>query len=274
MSRETFEILCNELQPHIGRQMTRLRQPISVDARVAITIWRLGTNTEYRTIAALFGIGRSTACEVVLETCEAIALHLIPKYVCIPQNEKLRETIDGFRCWWGFPQTVGAIDGTHIPILWPQECASDYYNRKGYYSILMQATVDFRGLFMDVNIGWPGKCMMLVFLFILHASEKGAMVYTLFPDWPITLAGVKVQLLLLGNPTYPLLPWLMKPYLDNASTTPQEHHFNYRLSRARMVVENSFGCLKGRWRCLLKRLDLQTSNIPNVVASCVVLLNV
>ena len=28
MSRETFEILCNELRPHIGRQMTRLRQPI------------------------------------------------------------------------------------------------------------------------------------------------------------------------------------------------------------------------------------------------------
>ena len=38
-----------------------------------------------------------------------------------------------------------------------------------------------------------------------------------------------------------------------------------------MVVENSFGCLKGRWRYLLKRLDLQTSNIPSVVASCVVL---
>ena len=73
--------------------MTRLRQPISVDTRVAITIWRLGTTTEYRTIAALFGIGRSTACEVVLETCEAIALHLMPKYVCIPQNEKLQEIL-------------------------------------------------------------------------------------------------------------------------------------------------------------------------------------
>ena len=153
MSRETFEILCNELRHHIGRHITRLRQPISVDTRVAITIWRLGTNTEYPTIASLFGFGRSTACEVILETCEAIALHLMPKYVCIPQNEKLQENIDGFRCRWGFPQTVSAIDGTHIPILRPQECALDYYNRKGYYSILMQATVDFRGLFMDVNIG-------------------------------------------------------------------------------------------------------------------------
>ena len=89
MSRETFKRLCNDPVPHTGRQMTRLRQPISVDACVAITIWRLGTNTKYRTIAALFAIGRSSAREVVLETREVIALHLMPKYVCIPHYGKL-----------------------------------------------------------------------------------------------------------------------------------------------------------------------------------------
>ena len=75
----------------------------------------------------------------------------------MPWNEKFREIVNGFQSRWGFPQTVGAINGTHIPILRPQESASDYYNRKGYYSMLMQAVVDFRGIFMDVNIGWPGK---------------------------------------------------------------------------------------------------------------------
>ena len=75
----------------------------------------------------MFGLGRSTACEIVLDTCEVIAHHLMPKYVRVPQNESLREIIDDFQCRWGFPQTVGAIDGTHIPILRPQESASDYY---------------------------------------------------------------------------------------------------------------------------------------------------
>ena len=56
-----------------------------------------------------------------------------------------------------FHRLLGAIDGSHIPIGRPDESASDYYNRKGYYSIIMQAMVNFRGLFMGVDIGWPDK---------------------------------------------------------------------------------------------------------------------
>ena len=29
----------------------------------------------------------------------------------------------------------------------------------------------------------------------------------------------------------------MKPYIENSSSTPEQHTFNYRQSRARMVVE-------------------------------------
>ena len=51
--------------------------------------------------------------------------------------------LDGFETTKGFSQTVGAIDGTHIPIIRPEQNPADYCNRKGYYSILMQAVVDF-----------------------------------------------------------------------------------------------------------------------------------
>ena len=71
---------------------------LNVDAHVAITIWKLGKNTKYCTFTALFGVGRSTACEVVLITCEAVALHLMPKYVRISLYEKLQEIIDVFCC--------------------------------------------------------------------------------------------------------------------------------------------------------------------------------
>ena len=258
-----------------GKIRTTYRKSISVEVRVAITIWRLGTNIEYHTIAALFRLGRSTACKIVLDTCEVIARHLMRKYmyVRIPQNESLREIIDGFQCRWGFPQTVGAIDGTHIPILRPQESASDYYNRKGYYSILMQAIVECRGIFIDVNIGWPGKVHDARVFANSSCYRKGSN-GTFFPDWSRVIGGVSVPLVILGDPAYPLLPWLMKPYLENASTTPQQRNFNYQQSSARMVVENAFGRLKGRWRCLLKRIDSHVSNVPNIVSSCIVLHNI
>ena len=270
-SHDTFEILCNELRPYLKRQTTRFREPVSVEARVAVTVWRFATNVEYRTIAALFGLGRSTACELVIDTCEVITHHLLPKYVCVPKNDRLREIVEGFK-QRGFPQAVGAIDGTHIPILRPMESASDYYNRKGFYSVLMQALVEFRGIFMDVNIGWPGK-VHDARVFVNSSCYQKANAGAMFPDWKCRIVGVDVPLVILGDPAYPLLPWLMKPYLENASSTRQESNFNYRQNRARMCVENAFGRLKGRWRCLLKRNDSHLCNVPNIVASCVVLHN-
>ena len=47
MSRDTFNVLCQDLRPHIERQETRLRMPIGVEKRVAVTIWKLATNVEY-----------------------------------------------------------------------------------------------------------------------------------------------------------------------------------------------------------------------------------
>lgn len=247
MSKETFKTLCDLLRPHIERQTTQFREPISVEARVAVTVWKLATNVEYRTIAELFGLGRSTVGEIVLDTCDAVTKFLLPQYVHIPQDAVLQE----------------------MAILKPVESGSDYYNRKGYYSILMQAL----GIFMNINVGWPGK-VHDARVFANSSLFKKANNGTLLPSRPKLMNGVQVPLVILGDPAYPLMPWLMKPYLENSSTTTKERHFNYRQSRARMVVENAFGRLKGRWRCLLKRIDANVYNVPNIVATCVVLHNI
>ena len=78
----------------------------------------------------------------------------------------------------------------------------------------------------------------------------------------------------IGWPGRALLPWLMKAFPDNDHSSLNQKLFNYRLSRARVVVEHSYGRLKGRWRCLLKHLDVTTCDVPELVAACCVLHNI
>ena len=55
----------------------------------------------------------------VREVCEAIVDILLPRYIKVPSGDRLHNVVDDFDCNWGLPQCVGAIDGTHIPIMSP-----------------------------------------------------------------------------------------------------------------------------------------------------------
>jgi hypothetical protein len=76
----------------------------------------------------------------------------------------------------------------------------------------------------------------------------------------------------IGDATYPLLPWLMTPF--KGKLTEIQKVYNYKLSSARMVVENSFGRLKAGSRRLLKRFDSQLPFLLDVIADCVILHNI
>ena len=47
MQKSTFMYICNLLRPHIQKKDTIMRCAITVEKRVAVTLWRLATNVEY-----------------------------------------------------------------------------------------------------------------------------------------------------------------------------------------------------------------------------------
>ena len=121
--------------------------------RVAITLWVLATPSEYRSVAHLFGVARCTVCIIVKETCKAIVQELRSQYISFSKGDKLTQTVRGFGERWGVPQRAGSIDSCHIPVKPPAHNHTCYYNRKGWYSVVLQATVDHNLLFTNVYIG-------------------------------------------------------------------------------------------------------------------------
>ena len=65
---------------------------------------------------------------------------------------------------------------------------------------------------------------------------------------------------------------MMKPYSKRHMTDPQRI-FNYRLSRARRIVENAFGILAHRFKCPLTTLKQRPKMVASIVLACVCLHN-
>ncbi|XP_044307839.1 protein ANTAGONIST OF LIKE HETEROCHROMATIN PROTEIN 1-like isoform X1 [Varanus komodoensis] len=266
MSRQTFMELCDMLRPVLERQTTNMRAPITVEKQLAIAVWKLATPDSYRSVAECFGVGRSTVSRIVIEVCQAlydVYHHVV--HLTSPQG-----AMNGFAAK-GFPHCIGAIDAMHIPIIAPAHRATEYINSKGYYSMVLQALVDHEGRFTDVYAGRSGKvhdARIFRSSPIFRAMNQG----TFGPSTVLDMEGEQVKPVILGDLAYPLLPWLMTPYSGHLDTRKQL--FNDTLGRCRAVVEYAFERLRGRWRCLLSRLDVRERYAPRVIVACCILHNI
>lgn len=267
MSPGTFDYLCAHLRNAIQRRDTNMRRAIPADVRLAMTLWRLGACTEYRAVEQLFGVSRSTVCKILRDVCEAVVGILTPLYVRPPNPDQVAAG-NGFP----LPQLAGVLGSLHVPIRAPNENAAGYYNRRGWHSVVVQAAVDSRGCFWDINVGCPGRVTDTQ---VLCASElyQRAQEGELFPGGSRDVSGVQVPIYLLGGCSYPFLPWLMRPYRATA-LSPTQQRFNEYADAARTVLAVAFGRLRGRWRCLTKRNDTDVSFLPTLIAACCTLHNI
>ena len=131
----------------------------------------------------------------------------------------------------GFPQCIGAVDGTHIEIKEPLE----------HYSINVQALCDYRYRFLDVVVKWPGSVHDSR-IFLNLSLNKKLREKKVPPCEKILVEGCDiVPVCILGDPA--------------GGKNDREKFFSYKLSSARIAIENSFGRLKARFRCLHRAME-------------------
>lgn len=82
----------------------------------------------------------------------------------------------------------------------------------------------------------------------------------------------EVHYVAVGDEAFPLLQHIMRPFPGRENTLDKQV-FNYRLSRARRIVENAFGILASRWRVFHTKIAVSPKNANAIVKAACVLHN-
>lgn len=155
----------------------------------------------------------------------------------------------------------------------PNNPGSAFFNYKGSFSIVLMATADASYMFTYVDIGDHGRqCDSSIF----NNSNFGKALIEnrlrvperdYFPGTTLTS-----RYSFIGDKAFPLRENLQRPFPGNV--LPEVSRiFNYRLSRARRIVENAFGILSAGWRFLRAPIQAQPEKVSKFIFAAVALHN-
>lgn len=159
---------------------------------------------------------------------------------------------------------VGAVDGIAVKIRCPSGAIKNpgaYYNRKGFYAIVVQAVCDSHRRFIFVHAGSEGSTPDSV-----AWSLSGLGRYLLEH-------GLKYGYSIVGDAAYALSNCLLTPFpgtkLDGKKDT-----FNFYQSHYRIEIECSFGMLNRRWGIFWRPLEMDVGKATRIITCCMKLHNI
>ncbi|KAK7901479.1 hypothetical protein WMY93_018248 [Mugilogobius chulae] len=148
---------------------------------------------------------------------------------------------DAFWEKWNFPSCIGALNGKHVDIQAPANSGSLFFD----YKLVLMGLVDADYWFTYIHVGDDGRASDGG-IFSASLLKRGLESKTLnVPDDEV-LPGAEdlgpMPNVIVADAAFPLKTYLMRPY-RGSNLNAQKQTFNYRLSRAKMVVECAFGIL-------------------------------
>ena len=274
MDPEMFHELLGRMTPRLTKIDTFCRKALSPGLKLSITLRYLASGDSYHSLMYGFRVPHNSISLIVKEVCNAIVDEYADEVIEAPTTEQQwRRTADQFSRRWQFHHCLGAIDGKHIAIQCPRKAGSEFYNYKGFHSIILMALVDADYKFSWVDVGSNGSAGDAQ---VFNKSElkeclEADTVGVPAPE-PLPHDDKCMPFFIVGDDAFALRTWLMKPF-SKRELTLAETIFNYRLSRARRIVENAFGILAHRFRCLLTTMRQRPQTVGSIALACVCLHN-
>ncbi|XP_018406611.1 PREDICTED: uncharacterized protein LOC108782753 [Cyphomyrmex costatus] len=251
----TFEYLISIIGPGIEKQ-TNIREPIASHTRLQICLRYLASGDSMRSIGYAFRVSPNTVSQIIHETCDEIWLKLKDLVMPIPNKDAWTKIAKDFI------QTSFA----------PPDSGSVYYNYKRTHSFNLTGISDAHYRFILVDVGAEGCCSDTgVFANSKIKSRLDANTLNVPP--PSVVNQYELPFVLVADEVYPLSSYLMRPYPKSSQLNLKKKIFNYRLSRARRVIESAFGILAARWRIFRRPINTYVLKAKKIVLVTVCLHN-
>ncbi|KAM7300348.1 putative nuclease HARBI1 [Ixodes scapularis] len=233
--------------------------PKSAEDHVLSFLWYAGNKTCLRDIGGRFNASDSAEFVMVQRVMDFLC-DIAPEVIKFPRDKEALAA--EFEEIAGFPGVIGCIDGSYIDTKCPaNKVKSTYINRHDQTSVTLQAVCDTRYRFLDVFAGPSSK---------MHDARIFRLSF-LSDELPQLCETRKYHLL--GDAAYPTREYLMTPYKDYGSMTPEQVAYNSRHTATRVRIENSFGILKQRFRQLRYLEFRKVDKISKFIMACCVVHN-
>lgn len=174
-----------------------------------------------------------------------------------------------------FPNCIGAVDGKHIRLQKPNNTGSEFYNYKNFYSTILLGIVDADYCFTAIDVGAYGAgsdssvFKNSNFGQRLHNNQLNVPTPQKLPNNEM---GEPIPFMIVGDEAFALSQNVLRPY-PRRNLTMKQRVFNYRLTRARRMVECTFGILANKWRILHRSLDVRVEFADLIIKTCCILHN-